>query len=165
MIKLMDILKEIGDATMAVDYQKTRTLKINDYSTLIIYNFKIGEDTYEVSTYLNPVEKGSDNITMSVEFNMGGYTSSRTNRGVQYQVMSTITQMLKDYINEHPEVVEIVYVPIKNNSEDDAREKLYKAYIKKNIPDWKYSKDSEHIYVTKPGYTPLKSIFKRFFNK
>jgi hypothetical protein len=164
MIKLIDILNEIGDATMAVDYQKTRT-KINDYYTLIVYNFKIGEDLYEVDTYVSPIEKGSDNTRMSVSFNMGGYPSTRTNRGVQYQVMSTITQILKDYINEHPELVEIEYEPLKNSSLDDTREKLYKAYVKKNMPDWNYSKNSEYVYITKPGYTPLKSTFQRFFKK
>lgn len=167
MIKLMDILNEIGDATIPVVYKKLSTWKTGEEKTIINYGFEIEGDEYVVNTYVRPIEKNSDNTTMTVIFTVRNSHSTRTNKGVQYQVMSTITQILKDYVNEHPELVEIAYEPVKNDPSDEAREKLYRAYVKKNIPNWNYSKGSDgYVYITKPGYTkPPKSIFQRFFKK
>lgn len=172
MIKLLDILNEIGDATKAVPYRKSFKSKQPNY-TIIQYEFKIGEDTYEVNTYPRPVGDGSKNTTMSVDFNIntpddqpGHYYTSTTNKGVQYTVMATIVKILKDYIDQHPELVEIYYEPVKNTKNNIAlqsREKLYKIYAEKNLPNWSYSKEGDTINLRKPGYTPSKSIFKRFF--
>ena len=179
MIKLLNILNEIGDATLAVPYTNT----LNDYNkklgvSNLEYEFKIGEDTYIVSISVDQLdttlpsnkdyEKGSTGMNIMFGLKTEKYSSGdtvRTNKGVQYQVMSTVTKILKDYIENHPELVEIAYEPTKKNAEDEAREKLYKRYAEKNLPGWQYTKDSYgYIYLKKPN-APAKSTFKRFFKK
>jgi hypothetical protein len=173
MIKLIDILKEIGEATSAVPYRKTEEDK-QKYQTIITYQFEIGDDIYKVDLTVSPLDDYDrpGKTSVDVYFDMKGkkdqYGSTvRTNRGVQYTVMSTVSTILKDYINQHPEVVEIHYEPVKKDAEDQGREKLYKAYVEKNLPDWNYIKDSYgHIYLRSPNYNEepnSKSIFKRFF--
>ena len=177
MIKLINILKEIGDATSAVPYTHTDSGK-GKYETVEKYEFEIGEDTYVVSMFVSDIDTSLDSkkdykkgdTGLSIMFGLktnkyqGGDTS-RTNKGVQYQVMSTVVKILKDYVIKHPELVEISYEPVKKDSSDEGREKLYQAYVQKNLPNWKYKKDSYgYIYLNKPP-EQSKSIFKRFFNK
>jgi len=177
MIKLIDILNEIGDASMAVPYTHTDSGK-SKYETVEKYEFNIGEDTYVVSMFISDIDIYLDskkdykkgNTGMSIMFGLktdkyqGGDTS-RTNKGVQYQVMVTVIKILKEYINKHPELVEISYEPVKKNTDYQAREKLYQIYVQKNLPDWKYKKDSYgYIYLNKPPES-TKSIFSRFFKK
>jgi hypothetical protein len=91
--------------------------------------------------------------------------TSRTNRGVQYKVMSTITKILKDYIDEHPELARIDYEPVKKSKDDQGRMKLYRAYITKALPNWNYREDDYGwVRVEKPGVTHTTPT-KRFFNK
>ena len=178
MIKLMDILKEIGDATSAVSYIHTDSGK-SKYETVEKYEFEIGEDTYVVTMFVSEVDttlpskegykKGSTGLQimfgLKTDKYQGGDTA-RTNKGVQYKIMSTVTKILKDYIAKHPELVEISYEPVKKSIDDQAREKLYQIYVQKNLSDWEYTKDSYGwIYLNKPKPEPSKSIFKRFFNK
>jgi hypothetical protein len=178
MIKLMDILKEIGDASMAVNYRKVGEDK-QKYQTVIGYEFEIGKDIYIVTMYVSEIdtslpskkdyEDGNTGIQIMFGLKTDTYSdvgdTSRTNKGVQYQVMSTVIKILKDYISKHPELVEISYEPVKKNAEDQGREKLYQIYIQKNLSDWKYTKDSYGwIYLNKPPKAS-KSLFKRFFNK
>jgi hypothetical protein len=78
--------------------------------------------------------------------------------------MATVTKILKDYVSQNPEVVEIVYEPVKSSPSDKGREKLYKAYVEKNLPDWSYTKYSNQIYLKKPN-TLSKSNIKHSFKK
>ena len=174
----MDILKEIGDATSAVPYTQTDSEK-SKYEIVEKYEFEIGEDTYVVTMFVSDIDttlpskegykKGSTGLQimfgLKTDKYQGGDTA-RTNKGDQYTVMSTVTTILKDYIAKHPELVEISYEPVKKSADDQAREKLYQVYIQKNLPDWKYTKDSSGwINLNKPKPEPSKSIFSRFFKK
>ena len=76
--------------------------------------------------------------------------------------MATVTKILKDYIEEHPEVAEISYEPVQSNNTDFAREKLYSAYFKKNLPGWKYHSEAGFVYLTNPEQTQEPSKIKRF---
>ena len=55
MIKLIDILNEIGDASMAVPYTHTDSGK-SKYETVEKYEFNIGEDTYVVSMFISDID-------------------------------------------------------------------------------------------------------------
>jgi hypothetical protein len=91
--------------------------------------------------------------------------TARTNRGVQYKVMSTITKILKDYIDEHPELARIDYEPVKKSKDDQGRTKLYRAYVTKALPNWNYREDDYGwVRVEKPRVTPTTPT-KRFFKK
>jgi len=177
MISLTNILKEIGDATSAVPYAHTNSEK-RKYETIEKYEFEIGEDTYIVSMFVSEVDttlpskegykEGSTGMEIMFGLKTEKYSvgdTARTNKGDQYKIMATVTKILKDYISKHPELVEISYEPVKKSADDQGREKLYQVYVQKNLPDWKYTKDSGWINLNKPKPEPSKSIFQRFFKK
>jgi len=165
MIKLASLLQEIGDATSPVPYTKASE-KESKYETVTNYEFKIGEDTYIVTTYVSDMDltlpsssnqpKGSTGMQIMFGLKTEKYSgivgdTARTNRGVQYKVMSTITKILKDYIEEHPELARIDYEPVKKTAEDQGRTKLYRAYVTKALPNWNYREDDYGwVRVEKP---------------
>jgi hypothetical protein len=177
MIKLASILQEIGDATSPVPYTKTSE-KADKYETRIKYEFKLGEDTYIVSLFVSDIDtslpsnrdqqKGSTGMAVMFGLKTDKYAAgvgdtARTNRGVQYKVMATVTKIIKDYIDKHPELVEISYEPVKKDKQDQARQKLYKAYITKALPNWRYREDDYgYVYLTKPP-EEKRSLLKRIF--
>jgi hypothetical protein len=177
MIKLARLLQEIGDATSPVPYTKTSE-KTDKYETRIKYEFKLGEDTYIVSLFVSDIDTSLPSNTdqqkgstgMAVMFGLktqdkyaGVGDTSRTNKGVPYQVMSTVTKIIKDYVDKHPELVEISYEPVKKDKQDQARQKLYKAYITKALPNWRYREDDYgYVYLTKPP-EEKRSLLKRIF--
>jgi len=176
MIKLFDILSEIGDAALSVLYNKTgESLNSTKDEKTINYEFEIGDNTYIVELYTGLMDKyDAPQSDSNGEYYLGvvfgnktkdGFDTLDTNRGEQYKIMATVTKILKDYVAQHPEVVEIVYEPVKSGPSDQGREKLYKAYVEKNLPDWSYTKDSHnHVYLRKPN-TSSKSNIKRSFKK
>jgi hypothetical protein len=177
MIKLFDILSEIGDATLSVPYNKTgESLNSTKDEKTINYEFEIGDNAYIVELYTGLMDKYDISQSKSKnEYYLGvvfgnkvgnkEFNTLDTNRGEQYRIMATVTKILKDYVSQHPEVVEIVYEPVKSGPSDQGREKLYKAYVEKNLPDWSYTKDSHnHVYLRKPNISS-KSNVKRSFKK
>jgi hypothetical protein len=177
MIKLASILQEIGDATNPVPYTKTSE-KTDKYETRIKYEFNIGEDTYIVSVFVSDLDitlpsnegqpKGSTGMAVMFGLKTDKYAAgvgdtTRTNRGVQYKVMATVTKIIKDYADKHPELVEISYEPVKKDKSDQGRQKLYRAYVTKALPNWKYREDDYgYVYLTKPP-EEKKSLLKRIF--
>ena len=181
MIKLSDILQEIGDSsTKAAPYSKTSETKNNE-ETKTSYEFKIGEDTYIVTLYIGDLDlslpsnkaKQKGNTGMHVVFGLktsrysgGSGDTTSTNRGVQYQVMATVTKIIKDYIDKHPELTQITYEPSKRSASDRGRIQLYKAYVQKALPNWQYREDSHGFStsVTLDKSKPEKqSLLKRIF--
>ena len=65
----------------------------------------------------------------------GGGIKDIVNKGEVFRVMSTIVDIFKDFI-EKEEWSEIYYSSARQNYGDKRREKLYMAYLKKNLPDW-----------------------------
>ena len=75
------------------------------------------------------------------------------NKGELYKVMSTITDIIKHYVEKF-KAKAISYSPSKKSSEEDfgtQRDNLYKAFISKAIPDIKFEKDKESIVAILPG--------------
>lgn len=85
----------------------------NDYSVGITYN---GAQSYELS------------------FNTVGEMGQDTGEGVATRVLSTVTEITKDFINrEKPD--ELIFRPIKTKGEEDTRRaRVYKVYLEKNLP-------------------------------
>jgi len=73
------------------------------------------------------------------------------NKGELYSVMATITNISLDFIKKvNPKTV--YFSSSKNFDNDNRREKLYLAYIKKQIPNWKLGKNSGFTTLTNPKY-------------
>lgn len=85
----------------------------NDYSVGITYN---GQNSYELS------------------FSTVGEMGQDTGEGIAMRVLSTVTEIAKDFINkEQPD--ELIFRPIKTKGDEDTRRaRVYKVYLEKNLP-------------------------------
>ena len=73
------------------------------------------------------------------------------NKGEIYSVMATVTNIVLDFIQKvNPKI--IYFRAAKNFNNDNRREKLYLAYIKKQLPNWTLGKHSGLTTLTNPKY-------------
>jgi hypothetical protein len=166
MIKLTEILQEIGDASalkvpyrLKYKYENPENFTVK-YAT---YQFDIDDVTYTVIISEDPISynlksKKSKVSKIDVSFvaDDGPEMMKDTNLNVQYKVMATLVSILKEYIENNPIVVQIEYSPIKTNKKDKGgraesrRELFYKQYIQKSLPNWTYIKRGSNIIIKKP---------------
>lgn len=131
MIKLKDLLKEVGEANLApykfdieneipnkATYYKFKTDSGLDY-TAIINQFSLNDNTLRLNITFKPIGLDQD-----VE----------TNKNEQYRIMATIVNILKQHLSKTPNVSEIAFSPSKYNEGDERRANMYKKYISKLLP-------------------------------
>ena len=152
MIKLKDILLEIGDSS-ATSYDWSHTIQskkgVQRFKGMIPKNEKFWHDQYDFQTesgliYIVTVNKklvkGDEGPTafISFEASEGDWENTKHSdtftRGEIYRIMATIMEITKDYIENNPNLQTLSMNPVKNYEKDERRKKLYLAYIKKNIP-------------------------------
>lgn len=157
MIRLKDILLEIGDGSAKpFAFKKTSGDSAEEYkgndSNNVVYEFITDKQTkYLVSIDLD-VMRTPRTISSEVDFGArtagGGFSLDDTNMGEQYRVMSTIKDIVFDFIEEWQEhwyIHNLEVAPIKStdggDDEEDSidgvdsrRGRMYLAYIKKNLP-------------------------------
>lgn len=160
MIKLKDILNEVGEATSAPYKWK----KVFTTERSVFFTFTTDQDTsYKVSleNYVYKDFKENDKEYPAIEVTFGitpndmptnvsyvGNVSIVTNKGEMYRVMSTIVDIIKDYIKRNDNIKVIVYEPIKKEDEKGfKRNDLYMAFIKKQIPTAKFEDNYGSVIV------------------
>jgi hypothetical protein len=116
------VLNEIGDMK-PLDWDD---IKINGKET--VYEFYLGPEFYEVVLYSRNPE------TVDVSFKSNGDDKNVTNSGQPFLVFSTVMNIVKDYIKNHPLIASFTFVPEKADFEDSRREKIYLHYIKNSFP-------------------------------
>ena len=135
MIKLIDILNEIGDASV----QPYPFTLYDDYGDVRIYGF-------DTRNYPYTVELRYDEETPS-EISVRFYIPDSkdpdierdnvvTNKGELFKVMSTITHIIKKDLKAHPEIDTITFKSAKKSGETTnvSRLNLYLKYIKNSYP-------------------------------
>ena len=161
MIKLLDILNEVGEANVK-PFNWTQTSGISakqfkermgsknwrdiGYDTVNTYEFTTDKGTvYLVDIMIESVYPDYVTIEAEIDFstkNKAGITNMDvTNMHEQYAVMSTITDIFTTWINEWDEELYISKIkidPIKESDEDgdsvdSRRGKLYHAFMKKQL--------------------------------
>ena len=144
MIKLKNILNEIGDASVA-PYPFTRVN--SDIGKNIKYNFDTPTEKYWVKfapdtgthKFLPHYAKNNPPWKYEVIFSTyEGMPNDTTDRGEMYAVMSTISDIVKDFVNRFTNARELVIIPTKDSAKKDwtkdrRRFKLYLAYIDKQL--------------------------------
>lgn len=151
MIKLKDILNEIGDASARPFlYKRTHGKSSKEYQgkddNIVLYAFRTSKGTnYEVSFAMTPSAFGENSIYVEVYFDVDGLMDD-TNLNEQYQVMSTITAIVLEFIEEWQKrwyISRIDMSPVISTDDgdddvidptDSRRGKLYLAYIRKQLP-------------------------------
>jgi len=174
MIKLRDILREVGETT-AAPYPTTKSnMGGSDYHKIEGYSFKTDTGTqYKVYIEKFPSEKGARKFDRYLHYNEVIYvvsfkaTSIRVAPGTSefyseindpknmYRVMATVLSAIKQSIKDdedrgvHVEYIEME--PTKNAPNDQRRSKFYTAIIQKNMPAGsKIESDEYHITVHLP---------------
>ncbi|NBU98662.1 MAG: hypothetical protein EBS19_10730 [Spirochaetia bacterium] len=112
-----------------------------------LYRFYLGPELYEVH-----ISKNSLNGIVFY-FSCDGNRNDVTNSGHPLRVMGTIIGILKDYLKNNPGVKTFSFVPSISYNGDNRRLNIYMAYIKKNFPGSKISKqDLNNGYVAVDVY-------------
>jgi len=127
-------LNEIGDS-QPMDWKLIDTDK-QAGSVEYIYQFDTPGETYDVNLTHFPSQN-----RINVEFSIGGDTQVITNSGMALPVLSTVVDIVKDFIRTNPKLKEINFIPAKSSATDYRREKIYLYYIEKKFPGAKISKE------------------------
>jgi hypothetical protein len=138
MIRLKDLLKEIGDSSS----QPYRFDYYSNYAGMRVYGFDTPNYAYTVELQYEFLD-GSQNV-LGVRF----YVSDEedpdierddivTNKGELFKVMATVVAIIKKDIQTHPEVDTLRFIPSKKEGESSnvSRTNLYMRYIKHEFPD------------------------------
>ena len=158
MIKLKDILLEIGEASAKpFTFKKNSGPSAKEYkgndSDELLYEFTTDKKTkYFVSIEIDKRSYRSEyprSIKSEINFGAqtagGGYSLDDTNLGEQYRVMATIKDIVIEFINEWQELwyidsIEVSPIKSTDGGDDDTidavdsrRGKLYLAYIRKAL--------------------------------
>lgn len=87
------------------------------------------------------------------------YSSSRVvNKGELYKVMSTIVDITKNLIKEFPNTKKLSFQPSRSkgdDSVDNQRGKLYKAFVSRQIPQAKIDQEGSTVTIHLPEKVPL----------
>ena len=137
MIKLKDILNEVGEGT-ATPYKFK--FKKSTFGRTVLHK----ERSYAFTTDSNleyEVSLTSLKTDLYVSFKtVTGDYSDVTNKGEQFKIMATVIAIIKADIEflakeEDPPVKVIKFAPEKADDNDDRRANFYKAYIQKQLPN------------------------------
>ena len=151
MIKLKNILLEIGEGTAKpYKYKLTRTEStpgFGDYFKLYEFVTDLGT-YYEVSFEIEEdFSKDEPWEFMNIEFGVdekdgeGVDYNGETNKGELFRVMATIVEITKEILKERKNIKTLTFSGAKKDVDDNRRNKLYMAYIKKHIPNIKNIED------------------------
>ena len=147
MIKLKNILLEIGDGgSKPYKYKLTRTESDPDFGDYFrLYEFVTDLGThYEVMFEIEEDYSKDEpwefmNIEFGVDEKDGGGVSYKveTNKGEVFRVMATIVDITKSILKERKNIKQLTFSGAKKSEDDNRRNNLYMAYIKKHIPNVK----------------------------
>ena len=157
MVKLIDLLREIGEAS-AKPYDWRQTTNEDDYKD---YQFQTDSGLmYRVEIELTEGDYELDSATVNFgliddpDDQFVSYGDVPT-RGELYRVMATITECLKDFITKNPKVKTLQFWVDKEGPELSKRANLYARYVSQQLPKWKMKRlsasdaEQERIVVTK----------------
>lgn len=143
MIRLTDILKEIGEGVTPYTFKQIKNTQL-----LVAYAFTTKtNDQYIVkfnSSYSDPND-------YKLSFYPGTSTSEKAeddkidiivNKGELYKILSTVVSVVKSFISKNKNASSISWVGVDSDKKGagDQRNRLYNAYLQKNInqiPNWK----------------------------
>ncbi len=143
-MKLVDLLKEIGDAT-ARPYDWSQTADEEDFKQ---YLFQTDSDLkYELEISVSEGDKELDSAVVAFGIVEAGEEDYFTDydkvpsKGELYKVMATTVSILKDFIKKNKQIKYIYFTTNKlgNDTSKDrsSRLGLYTKYIQKHIPNAK----------------------------
>ena len=150
-LKNNPLLVEIGDGgSKPYNYTLAREDVDEDFGFYFrLYEFVTDLGThYEVSFEIEEdFSKDEPWETMNIEFGVdekdGGGVSYKveTNKGEVFRVMATIVDITKKILKERKNIKTLTFTGSKESDDDNRRNNLYMAYIRKHIPNVKNIED------------------------
>ena len=144
---LYDVITEIGDGgSKPYNYKLTRTDLDDDLGdSFRLYEFVTDLGTHYEVTFEIDEDYSKDgpwesmNIEYGVDEKDGGGVSYKveTNKGEVFRVMATIVDITKKILKERENIKTLTFSGTKKDEDDNRRNNLYMAYIKKHIPNIK----------------------------
>ena len=146
MIRLGDILKEIGDSTVAPYKWEFYGDDDNDiryygfYTEHYPYSVRIFQDENQIEIEFSVPDEKDPNIE---KWNI------ETNKGNVYKIMSTVLDIVKADLQKHPEVDTLEFAAVKKQGQSDnnSRSDLYLKYIKHQYPNAQVEKYGDAVLV------------------
>ena len=146
-LKNNPLLVEIGDGgSKPYNYTLAREDVDEDFGFYFrLYEFVTDLDThYEVMFEIEEDYSKDEpwefmNIEYGVDEKDGGGIDYKveTNKGELFRVMATIVAITKEILKERKNIKTLTFSGAKKDEDDNRRNKLYMAYIKKHIPNVK----------------------------
>lgn len=129
MQKLAGLLNEVGEANL-----QPYSFEYSDTGESLDYYFTTDEDIRYVAQFETFDEFQGHPMTSFFFKTENGTSDEVVNKGEVFKVMSTITAIIKDYV-ERLDPMTIEFSPSKSKGANDMRRaKLYVAFIKKSLP-------------------------------
>jgi hypothetical protein len=155
MIKLVNLLKEVGEGTSQT--YKWKEVSSDNWFTFVRFTTE-SETEYEVeleyfeSSFSFAKDLPGFNLAFSAKLK-GEYEFSNTvvtNKGEVYKVMATIVDIVQHYLKDNKI---ITYTPEKKSGEEfgKKRDSLYKAFITKKFPNAEFKQVGEMIVTILPN--------------
>ena len=144
-----ELINEIGDAS-AKPYKWRRLDRRSD--TYYIFTTDSGLE-YQVMTEFG---SGEDRNTLLIEYGVEVITKQGnksvdyelvTNRGEMFRIMSTIVDIVQEFMKKNPGIEYIEFEGSKNKAGDQRRNKLYMQYVKKHLKPKSIEDDGNSIIV------------------
>lgn len=145
---LYDVISEIGDGgSKPYNYRLTREdIDDPDFG----FHFRLYEFVTDLGTHYEVMfeieedfSKDEEWETMNIEFGVdekdGGGVSYKvkTNKGELFRVMATIVDITKKILKGRKNIKTLTFSGSKESEDDNRRNNLYMAYIRKHIPNVK----------------------------
>ncbi len=155
MIKLVNLLKEVGEGTSQT--YKWEEVSSDNWFTFVRFTTE-SETEYEVeleyfkSSFSFAKDLPGFNLAFSAKLK-GEYVfyyTVVTNKGEVYKVMATIVNIVQHYLKDNKI---ITYTPEKKSGEEfgKKRDNLYKAFITKKFPNAEFKQVGEMIVTILPN--------------
>jgi len=131
MIKLADIVREVGEANKKFAYP----WKLKAATDEEVY-YEFNTDKYQYAVGFSRIEDEIDPSynSYSLLFTPVDSNGLDTNEGVMLRIMATVTDITRAFVKKYkPD--EVTVLPITRSSGDDPkRSRIYGVYLRKNLP-------------------------------
>jgi hypothetical protein len=124
-----------------------------------VTDFTVGDETYRFYAY------SDDTVSWEAEFRSATRRNNGfglTGTGNAATVMSTIVDIMKDFLKSHPNIETLGFT-----AKEESRNALYTRMIKRLLPDWTFNKspDGLHFTLTNPMLSNESQINKSQINE
>ena len=144
---LYDVITEIGDGgSKPYNYTLAREEVDEDFG----FYFRLYEFVTDLGTHYEVMFEIEEDFSkdepwefMNIEFGVdekdGGGVSYKveTNKGEVFRVMATIVDITKSILKERRRIKTLTFSGAKKDEDDNRRNSLYMAYIRKHVPNIK----------------------------